>query len=204
MQRRVPGWQATSDADLSVTLLDLFAAAADELADYQDRVMNEAYLATARNRVSLARHARLVDYQVHQGNQAQHVARRPRAAEHDARQEHRRAHPDPDAAAGTTFLTSERALACVALNDVRLYTWGDTRPALAAGDTEADLEFPTVALATDAIAQLTSSDLAPPQLLIAEELIPPPAASPGAILTSARCCACAARSGSTTPSCRRR
>ena len=32
--------------------------------------MNEAYLATARSRVSLARHARLLDYHVHQGNQA--------------------------------------------------------------------------------------------------------------------------------------
>ena len=32
--------------------------------------MNEAYLATARKRVSLARHARLMDYHIHQGNQA--------------------------------------------------------------------------------------------------------------------------------------
>ena len=32
--------------------------------------MNEAYLATARKRVSLARHARLVDYHIHEGNQA--------------------------------------------------------------------------------------------------------------------------------------
>jgi hypothetical protein len=48
----------------------LFAAAADELSDFQDRVMAEAYLATARKRVSLARHARLVDYHLHEGNQA--------------------------------------------------------------------------------------------------------------------------------------
>ena len=32
--------------------------------------MNEAYLATARGRKSLARHARLMDYHVHQGNRA--------------------------------------------------------------------------------------------------------------------------------------
>jgi len=70
MMNRVPGWQATSEADLDMVLIELFAAAADELSDYQDRVMNEAYLGTARKRVSLARHARLMDYHVHQGNQA--------------------------------------------------------------------------------------------------------------------------------------
>ena len=70
MQARVPGWTPTSEADLSQVLLSLMSAAADELSDYQDRVVNEAYLATARSRVSLARHARLLDYHVHQGNQA--------------------------------------------------------------------------------------------------------------------------------------
>jgi hypothetical protein len=61
MMERVPGWQATSEADLDQVLIDLFSAAADELSDFQDRVMNEAYLGTARKRVSLARHARLMD-----------------------------------------------------------------------------------------------------------------------------------------------
>ncbi len=54
MTQRVPDWQPTSEADLDQVLLDLFSAAADELSDYQDRVMNEAYLASARKRVSLA------------------------------------------------------------------------------------------------------------------------------------------------------
>lgn len=70
MMKRVPGWQATSEADLDMVLIELFANAADELSDYQDRAMNEAYLGTARKRVSLTRHARLMDYHVHQGNQA--------------------------------------------------------------------------------------------------------------------------------------
>ena len=70
MMERVPGWEPTSEADLDQVLLELFSAAADELSDYQDRVMNEAYLGTARKRVSLARHARLMDYHIHQGNQA--------------------------------------------------------------------------------------------------------------------------------------
>ena len=70
MMQRVPDWQPTSEADLDQVLIDLVAADADELADYQDRVMNEAYFATARKRVSLARYARLMDYHIHEGNQA--------------------------------------------------------------------------------------------------------------------------------------
>ena len=70
MAGRVPGWASTSEADLDQVLIGLFAAAADELSDFQDRVMAEAYLATSRKRVSLARHARLMDYHLHEGNQA--------------------------------------------------------------------------------------------------------------------------------------
>jgi len=70
MAARVPGWKSTSEADFDQVLIDLFAAAGDELSDFQDRVMAEAYLATTRKRVSLARHARLMDYHLHEGNQA--------------------------------------------------------------------------------------------------------------------------------------
>lgn len=70
MAERVPDWAPTSEADLDQVLIDLIAADADELSDYQDRVMNEAFLARARKRVSLARQARLMDYHIHPGNQA--------------------------------------------------------------------------------------------------------------------------------------
>jgi hypothetical protein len=70
MAERVPGWASTSEADHDQVLIDLLAAVCDHESDFQDRVMAEAYLATARKRVSLARHARLVDYHLHQGNQA--------------------------------------------------------------------------------------------------------------------------------------
>jgi len=70
MMQRVPGWQVSSEADLDQVVIDLIAAAGDELSDYQDRVMNEAWLATCRKRVSLARHARLTGYHIHQGAQA--------------------------------------------------------------------------------------------------------------------------------------
>ncbi|VAW64432.1 hypothetical protein MNBD_GAMMA10-314, partial [hydrothermal vent metagenome] len=37
MAQRVPGWQATSEADLDQVIIDLIAADADELSDLQDR-----------------------------------------------------------------------------------------------------------------------------------------------------------------------
>ncbi|HEU0200650.1 MAG TPA: putative baseplate assembly protein, partial [Burkholderiaceae bacterium] len=45
----------------------LLAYAADNLSYRQDAIANEAYLATARKRVSVRRHARLVDYLLHEG-----------------------------------------------------------------------------------------------------------------------------------------
>lgn len=81
MIQRVPGWQPTSEADLDRVLLEIISVGADELSDYQDRVMNEAYLTSARKRLSLARHGRLMDYHIHQGNQASTwVAMRLKAA----------------------------------------------------------------------------------------------------------------------------
>jgi Baseplate J-like protein len=70
MMQKVPGWISTSEADLDQTLLELFSAGADELSDYQDRVMNEAYLLTAKNRISLAKISKLTNYFIYQGNQA--------------------------------------------------------------------------------------------------------------------------------------
>jgi hypothetical protein len=63
----VPGWTERSAADLGVTLVELLAYAADNLAYRQDAVATEAYLGTARRRVSVRRHARLVDYRLHEG-----------------------------------------------------------------------------------------------------------------------------------------
>ncbi|MFI0237705.1 putative baseplate assembly protein [Streptomyces sp. NPDC016845] len=53
--------------DLGVTLVELLAHTADRLAYQQDAVATEAYLDTARRRVSVRRHVRLVDYAMHDG-----------------------------------------------------------------------------------------------------------------------------------------
>lgn len=65
-----PDFVERSPADLGVTLVELLAYAGDHLSYFQDAVANEAYLETARRRVSVRRHARLVDYRVHDGRNA--------------------------------------------------------------------------------------------------------------------------------------
>ena len=62
-----PDWRDRNPADLGVTLVELLAYAADHLSYYQDAVATEAYLGTARRRTSVRRHARLLDYFVHEG-----------------------------------------------------------------------------------------------------------------------------------------
>ncbi len=63
----MPTWQERHVPDLGITLLEVLAYCADQLSYYQDAVATEAYLATARQRISVRRHARLVDYRLHEG-----------------------------------------------------------------------------------------------------------------------------------------
>jgi hypothetical protein len=63
----LPGWNAATEADIGVMMAELAAYAGDQLSYQQDAVTTEAYLATARSRISLRRHALLVDYHVHDG-----------------------------------------------------------------------------------------------------------------------------------------
>ena len=66
----VPNWRERSVADLGVTLAELLAYTGDHLSYWQDAVATEAYLATARRRTSLRRHALLVDYALDEGSNA--------------------------------------------------------------------------------------------------------------------------------------
>ncbi|MGE3154227.1 MAG: putative baseplate assembly protein [Nitrospiraceae bacterium] len=57
-----PEWTERSPADLGITLVELLAYVADHLSYEQDAVATEAYFGTARRRVSVRRHVRLVGY----------------------------------------------------------------------------------------------------------------------------------------------
>jgi hypothetical protein len=63
----VPDWKERHAADIGITLLELLAYVGDSLSYFQDAVATEAYLETARQRISVRRHARLVDYAMHEG-----------------------------------------------------------------------------------------------------------------------------------------
>ncbi|MFJ2578040.1 putative baseplate assembly protein [Kitasatospora aureofaciens] len=63
----MPAWIERHVPDLGITLVELLAYEADRLSYRQDAVATEAYLDTARLRVSVRRHARLVDYAMHDG-----------------------------------------------------------------------------------------------------------------------------------------
>jgi hypothetical protein len=70
MALTAPQWKDRNAADLGVALVELLAYVGDRLSYRQDAVATEAYLSTARRRVSVRRHARLVDYFVHDGSNA--------------------------------------------------------------------------------------------------------------------------------------
>ncbi|MEO5931770.1 MAG: putative baseplate assembly protein, partial [Candidatus Kapaibacterium sp.] len=63
----MPDWRERHIPDIGITLVELLAYVGDHLSYYQDAVATEAYLGTARQRISLRRHARLVDYLIHEG-----------------------------------------------------------------------------------------------------------------------------------------
>ena len=67
LSQLLPGWTASSEVDMGIALTELIAYVADRFSYQQDAIATEAYLETARSRVSLRRHAVLVDYHVHDG-----------------------------------------------------------------------------------------------------------------------------------------
>lgn len=156
-----PQWQERNPADAGVMAVEALAYAADQLSYYQDAVATEAYLGTARRRVSVRRHARLLDYQMHDGCNARTWVCLQVSADGVVLPPY-----DPQTRQGTRFLTQvparstldptalERTLAdysptvfeplqSVALyrahNAIGLYTWGEDDCCLPKGATRATL-----------------------------------------------------------------
>lgn len=163
----MPNWQEQNPADLGNVLVELLAYAGDHLSYYQDAVATEAYLGTARKRVSVRRHARLLDYFMHDGANGRvwvHIAVTPGGAADGAKL------PGPSSGkAGTALLTqvnaprgafppdqlqtalNQGAVVCETLHDITLrgahnqmqfYTWGDDSCCLPKGATAATLVNP--------------------------------------------------------------
>ncbi len=64
---KYPDWNDRLEADIGVMLVEVMSALGDEMAYYQDRIGREAFLETATQRRSVRKHARFVDYEMHDG-----------------------------------------------------------------------------------------------------------------------------------------
>ncbi len=155
MSALMPQWRERNPADVGIALVELLAYVADHLSYEQDAIATEAYLRTARRRVSIRRHARLVDYFMHDGCNARAWV-------------HVRVNTDANLAKGTQFFTrvsgaairlapNSRALddaraqspevfeamhnvrLFVAHNDLFFYTYGAQECCLPRGATNATL-----------------------------------------------------------------
>ena len=156
----LPGWGGGSEADLGVVLAELIAYQADLLSYRQDAIATEAYLATARSRISLRRHALLVDYHVHDGCNARtwiqlQVAGNPGQGvflDHAKARFYSYAPGMPASLAvgsnneesallsgAQVFEAMQDAILYPEHNRMAFYTWGDTECCLPQGAVEATL-----------------------------------------------------------------
>jgi len=157
----MPDWRERHVPDIGVALVELLAYVGDYLSQYQDAVATEAYLHTARLRTSVRRHARLVDYRLHEGCNARvwvqlrtnmdlHETLQPGelqfgtglgirlpdaqlVATKSARTEQGEAF-EPLLSPGEETIHLYRAH-----NEIRFYTWGDDRCCLPRGATSTTL-----------------------------------------------------------------
>jgi hypothetical protein len=149
----VPGWRDTNPADPIVTLIELLAAAGDRLTYWQDAIAAESYLTTARRRPSVRRHARLLDYLMHEGCAARTWLAFTVDSDVDLPDRTPFATADPvlppstvvaDAvdAGATVFETRGAAALRPARNLLELHAWGDVDACLPAGSTAAYIRHP--------------------------------------------------------------
>jgi hypothetical protein len=150
----LPDWTDRSAADPAVMLVELFAHLGDRLAYWQDTVAVEAHLGTARQRTSVRRHARLLDYAVHEGCAARAwlalttdvpTTVAGGAAVTDAVTAAGRRPVDAVEDGATVFETCADVRISPLRNRLPLFTWGDPDHVLPAGTTAAFLAHPTAA-----------------------------------------------------------
>ena len=155
MARTMPAWTETNPADIGIALVELLAYAGDQLSYYQDAVATEAYLGTARRRISVRRHAKLLDYPIQEGVNARTWVWFQAAAGPPvpippgttliteaklARGPINRDQANAAFSAGSlAFETLSGIVAHPELNKIDLYTWSDDQCCLPRGATRATL-----------------------------------------------------------------
>ncbi len=156
LHQLVPDWGGASEADIGVALAELVAYVGDSLSYQQDAVATEAYIETARSRISLRRHALLVDYAVHDGRNARawmHLEVNAQAFVDPAVTRFYTFAPGMPSTLAVGAGNKEAALNAGVIvfepmqeavlypehNQMNFYTWGDTDCCLEKGATEATL-----------------------------------------------------------------
>lgn len=177
MKQLLPGWAPSSEADFGVALAELISYVGDRLSYQQDAIATEAYIETARSRISMRRHARLVDYEVQDGSSARAWVRLEVSEQVFLDRKKTRFYTDvpnlpsdlspgsgnEEAAllAGTkVFEPMQDAMLFPEHNQMSFYTWGDSNCCLPRGATEATLLG-------------TYPDLQPGDVLIFQEMVGP-------------------------------
>ncbi len=159
----LPAWSERNAADLGIVLVELLAYVGDYLSYQQDAVATEAYLGTARRRISVRRHARLVDYFMHSGANARawvHFTLNSGITSLDLKRQNANSTTKlltrvPDAGPIIQFGSREYERALLARpvifellgdatlysahNRMNFYTWGDLECCLPKGSTRATL-----------------------------------------------------------------
>jgi hypothetical protein len=140
LAQTLPGWTERHAPDVGVMLVEMMAYVGDQLSYYQDAVATEAYLGTARLRTSVRRHARLIDYTMHEGCNARvwlHLATNANLIL-QATDIGFSTGAEPAALEYAPVAAGEIRL-FTALNAVGFYRWGDGDDGLARGSTSATL-----------------------------------------------------------------
>ncbi len=191
LSQLLPAWNATSEADMGIALAELIAYVGDSLSYKQDAVATEAYLQTARSRISLRRHARLVDYRVHDGCNARawmHLLVSAQVLLDHTQTRFYTSAPGMPSSLKVGSGNERAALAAGVIafepmwdlqlfpehNQMSFYTWGDKNCCLPKGATEATLlgTFP---------------DLQPGDVLIFQEMLGPQTGNPADADVRHRC-----------------
>jgi len=195
MSYLLPDWKSRNPADLGITLAELVAYMGDQLSYWQDAVSTEAYLNTARKRISLRRHALLVDYRIGEGRNARswlhiEVTGGPfelsasglqfltrveglREPEDNRIEPDSRQHAQAQRQHALVFELLQGTPLFENHNEISFYTWGDEKCCLPKGATRATLSghYPELALSGEA-------DIAG-QYLLFEEILGPETGEPG-------------------------
>ena len=164
----MPQWTERHIPDIGIALVELLAYEGDRLSYHQDAVATEAYLHTARLRTSVRRHARLVDYAVHDGCAARAWMCLEVSGDVTLKADvvHFASAAEVFEPVGVDDISLHKAH-----NEIQLWTWGDEQCCLPPGATAATL--------VDGESERKRVlRLAPGDVLIFEELIGPKTGAP--------------------------